>query len=142
MQAERIINAIESRLRALDCYPRLRDPDTRAVSLSDTPVNPSNVIANELSSRTGRPPRNRQFDRDEILDWRFSALVRFDEEVSMWSAEESLRTDPIVLAHDTDNGLPFVRVRLVSSDYSHPVTGQPESGTSVRMVFEAAQSPQ
>lgn len=138
-QSIRVANAIYSSVAAGEFFPRLRDKDTRLVSLGVTAVQPSGVVVNEESSRSETSRHSRTSDRQDLAAWRWKAIARFDTEVSSYDYENSLRTTPLRVLRTAD--LAQVRIRLVSADYRHPVAQQPASGSEITFVFEATESP-
>lgn len=140
-QRIRIQQALIALAKEGNFFPVSYDQDNAPIQVNpstDQPLAPVSVFCNEVPTTVFEPDptmgRKLAFHR---LTWRFELRCIWDREVTLDTFEQFLADDPPVLAADSDTGLGQVRLTLVRSDPTHPITQQPSSGTSCVFSFEA-----
>ena len=125
-------------------YPVSYDTETKLASVDQAqPIEPSEVLCNEISANFGLPQRKRTHYRRERLGWRFELIIGFHCEVTFEAFEDSLLEDPPVLPRDPSCGHDRqVILELVEApNYVHPYQQSSSAGSRVTLVFDARLSP-
>lgn len=119
-----------------DCVTNLADEiDENA---APEVVQPSSVKANEIRSGFGVATSHRRSHARDRATWTWHLMLKFNCEVTAERVEETLLANPPCLAMLGDNNQTRqIRLDLVSSDYTHPPTQKPHSGSDITLTFEA-----
>ncbi len=119
-----------------DCATDLADEiDENA---TPTVVSPTSIKANEIASSFDKAASYRRSVGRDRTSWSWLLRLQFNCEVTAERLEENLLDSPPCLVMlGTNNQTRQVRLDLVRTDYIHPPTNQPHSGSEISLTFEA-----
>lgn len=134
----RIHNALIDLLQAGPYYAVTHDSSTKHAAdvdeAVDTAVSPSSAAANEVSSSYDVDSRHGRDYKRSRSRWSWLGIVKFDQEVTSWRAEESWLNSPLILPSSA--GFRQATLELAGATYQHPIKQQGHNGSVIEFTFE------
>lgn len=139
----RVHNALVQLGLAGPYYAVTYDPATKLAQDVDEAVDPTVVPAscqaNEITSRWEKDQRHGRNLVLERTSWVWALIVKFNQEVTAWRAEETWAGSPLILPRDA-NFPTQVTLKLIGATYQHPIKQGSHNGSLIEFNFEARRS--